>query len=136
MRYVEQQVRLAADPDAVWQVVGDTGAVASWVPALEASSMQESVRHATFAGGGGEAREEIVAHDADSRSYTYRYLDGPLALESYESTISVRPDGPGSTVVWSAQFSADGEETEAGLAEAIAGIYAAGLAELATRFES
>lgn len=134
MKHVKQQIALGAAPEDVWQVVGDTGAVASWVPAIESSSMEGSVRHATFAGGGGDAREQIVSRDDAGRSYTYRYLDGPLALEFYESTITVQPDGVGSVVVWTAQFSAADEETEAGLFEAIDGIYAAGIAELATRF--
>lgn len=134
MKYVKQQVQLAAEPEAVWRVVGDTGNVASWVPAIESSSMQGAIRHATFAGGGGDAREEIVSRDDAARTYTYRYLDGPLALESYESTIRVQPGGAGSTVVWTAQFSAADEGAEAGLLEAIDGIYAAGLAELATQF--
>lgn len=135
MKHVEQQVRLDATPDAVWQVVGDPGAVASWVPAIESSAMEGEFRHATFAGGGGVAREEVVSRDEAAQTYTYRYLDGPLALESYESTITVHPDGGGSLVVWTADFAAADDEAEAGLTKAIDGIYAAGLGELAARFD-
>lgn len=134
MKRVEQQTQLNASPDAVWQVVGDTGGVATWVPAIESSRMEGQIRHATFAGGAGDAREEIVSLDDESRSYTYRYLDGPLALDSYESTITVHPEGQGARVVWTAEFAAADDETEAGLAEAIDGIYASGLDELRSRF--
>ena len=97
--------------------------------------MEGQVRHATFAGGGGDAREEIVALDDDARTYTYRYLDGPLDLASYTSTIRVEPDGDGSQVTWNAEFAAGDPAAEPALAEAIAGIYASGLAELARRFD-
>lgn len=130
MKHVEQQVQLASTADAVWKVVGDTGGVALWVPAIESSSMEGQIRHATFAGGGGDAREEIVSRDDEARTYTYRYIDGPLALDSYESTITVHPEGNGCRVVWVADFAAADDEAESGLAEAIDGIYAGGLAEL------
>lgn len=134
MKSIEQQVRLTAAPDEVWAVVGSPGEIADWVPAIEASAMAGQIRTATFAGGGGDAREEIVARDDAGRSYTYRYLQGPLPLASYESTLAVHPDDTGSRVVWTAEFSAADEETEAGLVPAINGIYSEALGELGARF--
>ena len=134
--------------EIVWQLRGEAGprqvqrhrigvveTMGGGAPALESAHMEGQVRHATFAGGGGDAREEIVALDDDARTYTYRYLDGPLDLASYTSTIRVEPDGDGSQVTWNAEFAAGDPAAEPALAEAIAGIYASGLAELARRFD-
>jgi hypothetical protein len=127
---------IAADPDAVWKMVGDVGAIADWVPAIESSHVQGDVRHATFAGGGGDATERIVEHDDAARSYVYEYLSGPLPLEVYRSRLSVRDHGGGAEVVWDAEFTAGSAEEEAQLAEAIGGIYRSALETLRDRIES
>lgn len=134
MKNITQQIWLQEKPDAVWQIVGDVGRVADWVPAIESSSMAGDIRHATFVGGG-DAREQIVSRDDEARTYTYRYLDGPLPLKVYESTITVHPQEKGSLVVWTAQFEAEDAKSEQGLVEAIDGIYAAGLEKLNSQFE-
>lgn len=133
-KQIRQSTVVPADPDAVWAIVGNTAEVAAWVPAIESSSLEGDVRTATFVDGGGTAHERIVAHDDAARSYTYSYLDGPLPLESYESTVTVTAEGDGSRVDWNADFSAADEATEAQLVEAIDGIYASSLAALADRF--
>jgi Polyketide cyclase / dehydrase and lipid transport len=133
---VTETVVVTARPDAVWDVVGDAGAIADWVPAIESSRLEGDVRHATFAGGGGDATERIVEHDDAARSYVYEFLSGPLPLEVYRSRLSVRDHASGAEVVWDAEFSAASPDVEAELAEAIGGIYRSSLAELKTRVES
>ncbi len=133
---VTESIVIAAGPDAVWEVAGDPAAIADWVPAIESSSMEGDVRTATFAGGGGDATERIVDHDAAARSYVYEYLTGPLALQEYRSRLSVGPHADGTEVLWSADFAAATLEEETGLAEAISGIYTDALAELKTRLEA
>lgn len=131
---VRETATIAADPDVVWATVGDVEAVSSWVPAIESSSLEGDVRTAEFASGGGTAHEKIVTRDDAGRTYTYQYLDGPLALERYESTITVTPGTAGeSVVVWTAEFAAGSAEEEVELREAIAGIYAGALVELANQ---
>ena len=132
---VTETIRIAASPDAVWRVAGDAGAIAEWVPALESCRLEGDVRHGTFAGGGGDASERIVEHDDATRSYTYEYLTGPLALEEYRSRIAVHEDGLGARVVWTADFTAGSPEEEAQLATAIGGIYRGALTELKARLE-
>jgi Polyketide cyclase / dehydrase and lipid transport len=132
---VTETVVVAADPGTVWEVAGDPGAIASWVPALESSRMEGDVRHGTFAGGGGDATERIVEHDPAARTYVYEYLTGPLALEEYRSRLSVRDHAGGAEVVWTADFAAASAEEEAGLAQAISGIYRGALTELKNRLE-
>lgn len=60
--------------------------VADWIPANQKSHMVGDVRHATFAGGGGDA----------ARHYDYEYLTGPLPLAFYRSRSAVNehPDAP------------------------------------------
>ncbi|MGY1806955.1 SRPBCC family protein [Blastococcus sp. SYSU D00669] len=74
---VTETIAVAARPDAVWKVVGNAGAIADRVPAIESSRLEGDVRHATFAGGGGDATERIVEHDDATRSYLYEYLVVP-----------------------------------------------------------
>ncbi|HEY1135092.1 MAG TPA: SRPBCC family protein [Nocardioides sp.] len=128
---IHVEARIAATPDRVWEVVGDVADVAAWIPAIESSRLEGDVRHATFAGGGGDARERIESKDDAGRTYTYSYLDGPLALERYSSTITVLADGDGSLVTWDAAFAAGSAAEEAELRAGITGIYEGALAELA-----
>ena len=132
---VRETATITATPDAVWKVVGDVASVSDWVPAIESSSLEGDVRTAVFTGGGGTAHERIVTREDSGRTYTYEYLDGPLALERYVSTITVSetPDGAGAAVLWEAEFSAGSAEEEAGLRDAISGIYASALSELTSQ---
>lgn len=119
--------------DHVWRWVGDAAGVAVWIPAIDSSHLEGDVRHVVFTDGQ-PARERIVAHDDAGRTYSYQYLDDPLPLEHYVSTVVVDPVGDdGSQVVWSAEFRAASPEVEAGLATAISEIYASSLATLAER---
>lgn len=134
MRIAVEHV-IPASPVDVWKVAGDVGAVSDWVPAIESSHLEGDIRHATFADGGGDARERIVTVDDDGHSYTYEYLDGPLPLDSYVSTFSVLTDPAGSRITWVAEFSA-APDLERELETGIVGIYSAALEELTARFPS
>jgi carbon monoxide dehydrogenase subunit G len=129
MQDINESISVGATPDAVWAIAGDLGNVARWVPAIAASRLEGDIRHATFRVGG-DARERIVEVDDAAHSYTYEYVDGPLALNSYTSHFAVSADGAGSAITWTAQLSAASDDEERGLAEAVAGIYAAALVEL------
>jgi len=133
---VTETVVISASPDAVWKVAGDAGAIAEWVPAIESSHLEGDVRHATFAGGGGDATERIVEHDDAGRAYSYEYLTGPLALEVYRSRLAVMDHGEGAEVLWASEFTAGSAEEEAQLATAIAGIYRGALDTLKKRLQS
>ncbi|MGW5524702.1 tyrosine-protein phosphatase [Gordonia sp. NPDC003950] len=121
-----RSARVPLPAEAAWGIVGDVAGVHRWVPGLAATAVENDVRTATF-DDGGQAHELIVAHDDARRSYTHRYLDGPIPLDSYESTITVGPDhdGTGSIVVWNAALQATPE-----VVAAVAGRYDAGLAKL------
>ncbi|PYE19436.1 polyketide cyclase/dehydrase/lipid transport protein [Williamsia limnetica] len=125
---VEQEFPVSAD--TVWGWVGNTGDVASWIPAIGSSRMEDDVRHVVFTDGE-PARERIIEHIDAERTYTYQYLDGPLPLQHYQSTILVLEAADDTCLVrWSAEFGAESAEVEAGLATAIDGIYSDALQEL------
>lgn len=130
---IEQSTVIPAPPDAVWAVTGDAAAIADWVPALEKSHVVDDMRYVTFAGGGGDATERILARDEAGRTITYEYLTGPLPLEQYRATIAVQEHPDGAKVVWSAEFSAGSDEEEKALHTAIGEIYQAALAELSAQ---
>ena len=110
----------------MWAVVGDTGGVHRWIPGIDSSSVDGEVRTAIF-DDGSPAHERIVEHDDARRTYTYSYLDGPIPLDAYESTITVGPelDGDGALFVWNATLSATPE-----VVTAVEGLYDAGIARL------
>lgn len=127
MAEVSHSIVLNASVEDTWKVVGDVGNVHKWVPAIASTRMDGDVRIATFADGGGEARERIVSHSDADRTYTYSYLEGPIPLDEYTSTLTVSPhhDGPGAFVSWTATLQAAPE-----VVASIDELYRTSLAEL------
>lgn len=130
MNIIETLV-IPATPDAVWAVAGDVAGIAAWIPTIDSVRMQDGVRHAVFAGGAGEGRERILEHDDSARTYVYEYIDGPMAMDSYVSRITVRDHSDGAEITWRADFSAGSADADVELARAISGIYRAALTQLA-----
>ena len=130
MSQITQSVTLAASADDVWEVVGDVATVHQWVPALVATRMEGDVRIATFAEGTA-ARERIISHSDVDRTYTYTYLDGPIQLDEYSSTLTVSPhySGTGSLVTWTASLQATPE-----VVQSIDALYIASLTQLTEQF--
>ncbi|SHH06958.1 mxaD protein [Jatrophihabitans endophyticus] len=130
MHHIRHEIELDAPPDEVWDVVGDPGAIARWLPALEDSHMEGDVRVGTMPGGL-VARERITHRSDADRSYTYVLEEAPLALEGYESTITVQDLAGRSHVVWAAHFDADDE-----LRAAVDDMYRTGLDSLAAHLDA
>lgn len=107
------------------------------VPSIESVRMDGDHRLARQ-GDGGTVVERVVSRDAADQSYTDEYVEGPLPLERYSSTIRVTAAGPaagsGSEVRWSADFAAVGDDpaVEDQRPDAIASIYRAALTHLET----
>jgi uncharacterized protein YndB with AHSA1/START domain len=109
MPEITNSVRVDVDPDAAWSVVGDLAAVDAWVPGVVAARVHGGWRVCTTADGG-EIHEEITAYSAAERSYSYIQTQQPLPIERPHGTLSVRPDGDGSVIVWDAAFGSDSPE--------------------------
>jgi hypothetical protein len=84
---------------------------------------------------GAQFTEELVLHDASTRTLQYRILSSPAPVLGYRSTLAVKPHGTGSTVVWSSDFKVKEGATEEEVRKLIAGIYRLGLDSLATSLE-
>jgi hypothetical protein len=81
---------------------------------------------------GGKFTEELVAYDANLRSYKYRIIESPAPVQGYVSTIEVKQTKDGSSVVWSSTFTVKPGTPEADAKKLISGVYRAGLDNLAS----
>jgi len=104
------EITIDRSADEVWGRIGNF-ADASWVPGMERFETDGDIRTTWI--GGREIKQRLLAHDDETRSYTYvlasevRLPDGELA-KAVEATISVDPEGPTSSrVTWA--YETDGD---------------------------
>ncbi|WP_409565824.1 SRPBCC family protein [Methylobacterium sp. J-077] len=130
---------IPAPPTAVWALIGDFCAIGLWHPQVERcilsredddDGIRAQVRGVVAKGGLGTIVEVETARDEAGMSYSYSFIQGPLPVRAYNATLAVRPNGAGSTVVWTATFDAEGMSDAEALAD-ITGVYDAGLAGIA-----
>lgn len=123
-----------ATADHIWSLIGDPCDLADWHPAIATSPAANGERTCTLADGG-ELKEEILLHDAGTRSYTYRIIESPLPMSDYVSTLRVEPlRSGGAEVIWEAQFEPAGIEPSQ-LEAMLGGIYTAGLEALEAKIQ-
>ena len=134
---VERETVINAPPQKVWKMIGEFNHLDVWHPAVASSTLVGSgtspgdIRTLTL-GDGATITEKLVA--IDSSSYTYSIETSPLPVEHYVSTLSIKAnDNGGSVVKWSSNFDAKGA-TDDKAKEVIAGIYDAGLGRLSGYF--
>jgi hypothetical protein len=131
---VKRSVDVSATLDAAWKAIGDFCGIGNWHPAIakcEISNRDGATFRMLTLKGGGEVFEKKTAWDDVGRSYSYTIEESPLPVANYGATVSVAPNGSGSTIVWTAHFDAKGA-TDAKAAEVIGGIFDAGLGALKT----
>jgi hypothetical protein len=131
---------IPASPAAVWALVGDFCAIQLWHPQVERcilsgeddddDGVRAQVRGLVVKGGLGTIVEVETTRDEAGMSYSYSSIQGPLPVRAYNATLAVRPNGSGSTVIWSATFDAEGMSDADAVAD-IAGVFEAGLAGIA-----
>jgi hypothetical protein len=134
---VTEQVELSAAPDHTWQTIKDFNAWQTWHPAFASTviiknqgNAKGTVRVLT-AKDGAKFTEVLVSHNDASRSYQYRITESPLPITGYVSTLAIQPTPSGSKVVWSSHFEVAPGASEDEVKKAIAGVYRAGLDNLA-----
>ena len=135
MAIVHETIQIEADPRRVWELAGDPGRIAEWVPTLATSSAEGAERRCTLAEGG-ELVERIIERSEADRFYEYEIVDAPMPLRSYRSRLSVQEHDGHTHVDWVAEFEPQQAGQEEQLAEAFAGIYRNGLEELRARLET
>lgn len=138
---VTEQVRLGVTPARAWTALENFLTWPSWHPAFASTRLLKgdgrsagTVRLITTQDGA-PFTEELLVHDATTHIVQYRILASPAPVVGYRSTLSVKPDRKGSTVVWSSDFKVKPGASEAEVRKLIAGIYRQGLDNLAGALE-
>jgi carbon monoxide dehydrogenase subunit G len=91
------EIVVEAPPDEVWAKVGDFAGVGEIFAGIENLRIEGDDR--VFEMFGLQLRERLVRRDDAERSITYSLVEG-VPIEHHEATISVRPEGAGSRIVW------------------------------------
>jgi hypothetical protein len=134
---VVEKVDLAASPSRTWDGIRDFMGWQAWHPAFADTKLvkgdgnTKGTVRLLIAKDGAEFTEELVAHNPMSRSYQYRIIESPAPVSGYVSTLEVKENKGGSTVVWSSTFTVKPGTTDEDAKKAIAGIYRLGLDNLA-----
>ena len=109
LQTVVQSVDLSASPTQVWELIGTFGGM--WHPLVAGVQLTGN--------GVGQLRtietidgkqiiERLDALDNSRMAYTYTMISGIPAVD-YTGTLSVKPQGAGSTAEWRVQYWADGQ---------------------------
>ncbi|HZM48514.1 MAG TPA: SRPBCC family protein [Burkholderiales bacterium] len=133
---VTEEVYLAAAPSKTWEAIKDFDRWQDWHPAFASTAITRgkgntsgTVRVLTTKDGA-RFTEELVSYSTTSRSYQYRIIESPLPITDYVSTVQIKQNKAGSTVVWSSNFKVRDGVSEEEMKETISGVYRAGLNNL------
>ena len=122
---VRESRRMWASPDSAWQVLRVLDGLPRWMPWVASCRLAGDVR-TTIAADPAAAPivEQIVDFDDGHRAYSYRYLQGPLPLESYVARVQVLPFGPSQCeVIWVGSFTATDPTEAERLRRIVSGTY-------------
>jgi hypothetical protein len=137
-----------AQADTVWAYLRDFSNLDEWQPVIESCEIEGdtrpnevgAVRRLTAQGGQAVFRERLVAFDDAGRSFTYEFVDSPLPVRDYRSTIRVAPvtdsvaDSGRAFVEWWGEFAADDKDAEPMTKFFAKDVYGDGLASLRDRY--
>jgi hypothetical protein len=133
---VTEEVYLAAAPSKTWETIKDFNHWQDWHPAFASTAITKgegntkgTVRVLTTKDGA-KFTEELVSHSIASRSYQYRIIESPLPITDYVSTLTIKQNRAGSTVIWSSNFKVKDGVSEERIKQTISGVYRAGLDNL------
>lgn len=133
---VSEKVDLAAPADQTWDTIKDFMGWQQWHPAFASTQVVSGTPNGAgairllTAKDGARFTEELLSHDAATRTYQYRIIESPAPVVGYVSTLQVKANGTGSTVVWQSKFMVKEGTPEDDAKKAIAGIYRLGLDNL------
>ena len=95
--------------DAVWTKVGAFCDIGKWHPIIASCALSaDGKERSLVAKNGATATERLDSRDDAARTYTYTIVGGTLPVANYHSTITVSPDGAGSTIRWTGKYDAKG----------------------------
>ena len=135
---VTEKVELAAAPSRTWDTIKDFSRWQEWHPAFARTAITKgdgttkgTVRVLTTKDGA-KFTEELVSYNTASRAYQYRIIDSPLPITDYVSTLEIKQNKAGSSVMWSSNFKVKAGASEEEMKKTISGVYRAGLDNLAS----
>jgi uncharacterized protein YndB with AHSA1/START domain len=135
---------ISAPADTVWAYLRDFSNLDEWAPSIESCEIEAdarpdqvgAVRRLTAQGGQAVFRERLLAFDDEGRSFSYEFVESPLPVRDYRSTIRVVPvtDSGQAFVEWWGEFAADDKDAEPMTELFTKNIYGSGLAALGDRY--
>lgn len=135
---VSRSTDVAKPADEVWALIGEFGKLDAWHPAVESITLSgdggSGLHRLLKLNGGGEIDETLLSYSLPDRSYSYWINASPLPVANYRSTLSVKENGDGATVLWESSFEPVGVP-DAEADTIIGGIYEAGFASLAEKLK-
>lgn len=141
---VSEVIQIKAEPAKVWNFVKRFDGLKDWHPAFAVSDIVSgrdgqigAVRALTIKDGP-TFTEELLALNEGAMAFTYSVIESPLPIDRYLSSMSVKSDGSGGSIVtWVGQFSRKNPrnnppeaESDAAAVGLITGAYQAGLQNL------
>ena len=137
MAKVNMESKVNARADQLWSTIGGFNALPQWNPAFKSSQAtgeQAGSTRTLDLAGGGQIVERLDTVDQTEKRYRYSILSGSLPLANYESELSVKDNGDGtSTVRWSSDFQPAGASEE-DVVKAVRDAYQAGFDNLKKMF--
>ena len=133
---ITEEIDLAAPPSQIWATIKDFDNWQAWHPAFASTKIikgqgnARGVVRVLTAKDGAKFTEVLESHNDATRTYSYRINESPLPIAGYVSTLEVKPNKGGSSVVWSSNFTVDSSASEDDVKKAITGVYRAGLDNL------
>ncbi len=134
---------ITAPVDKVWEYIRDFNGLPNWFPGVTDSRI-EAGKPANQAGcirnfgleGGPRMREELLAFSDDAHTCTYRMLEGPLPVSSYQATVRLSPvtDGNQTFAELTSEFSCPDKAQEGGLVGFLGQTYQGAFDRLKQRF--
>jgi hypothetical protein len=131
MAKVTVSQRVAADADAVWELIGDFNGLAGWAANVKTCTEDGAdIRMVEFVDGR-RLRERLESFDEIGRSYSYSLMQGEQVAEGRLATLKVWANRVGSAeIVWSAEF----DQAEAPEVAELETFYRSSLQAISERF--
>lgn len=141
---VVETTTIKAPVDKVWATVKDFDSLNKWHPAvakdeiIKGTNNKPGAVRALSIKDGPVIKEKLLAFSDTMHSFKYKFTDTPFPIKDYVSTLSVKANKDGTTLVrWSSTFKRKNPaenppeaESDAAGVKLITGIYQSGLANL------
>jgi hypothetical protein len=113
-------------PDELWALIGDFHGIHKWIGGVEPSESLDDGARRKLAMGPSAIVERLLAEG--ERSYTYAIEEGPIPVQNYRSTLSVKDAGGGRSLVdWHGTFDPAEGATEESAVQIVDMVYSGGL---------